>query len=110
MPKLNCTVTNCNMYSTGYCMFDSIQVAGGENKENTCCSNFYNAPAFANNINSFADQARGPVSSLTEVQCLAHDCAYCSGNNCVAQELTIGCNTVATNFAHETKCESYKHK
>ena len=103
MPKLTCTVTKCGHNEDKLCSLNSIEISGGESKENTCCNNFTHEHYATNSSHS--------ASPTTHIFCQAKDCVYNDDCICVAESIDVkNCTSDDECSCKDTKCNTFKKK
>ena len=103
MPKLSCTVTKCGHNEDKLCSLNSIEVAGGEKKDNTCCINFTHEHYVSNSSHS--------ATPITHTFCQAKDCIYNNDNICMAESIEIkSCGAGEDCTCKDTKCNTFKKR
>lgn len=98
MPSLSCSVCTCRYNDDELCSKNTIDVSGGANWENTCCSSFIEA--------SGASNCCGSGSPETSISCKAHDCTYNENCSCHADKVDV-CSCGSACNCHDTACHTY---
>ncbi len=107
MTQLNCQVTVCAHYNSGYCCKQEILIDGenARQKEQTSCESYY--PMTASYQDSIECESSDPKQSI-QVQCNAQKCYYNQDLICSADHINIGGQHADTR--DETLCTTFKTK
>ena len=107
MPELNCGVSTCTHYNSGYCCKEAILVEGREAKKPayTNCESYY--PESEGCENSIDCENEEP-QQVIEVACKAENCVYNGNLECTASHIEIGGSKADS--TDETECSTFRCK
>lgn len=104
MPELKCTVQTCVHNKQFYCDLDGIEVTGNAAKtaDETSCG------SFAERKGEQYSNVTGEASALSNIECMAVDCAYNASHKCHAGKISVEGSNASQH--EETECATFKYQ